>query len=91
MLSGGGSGQAENSKSNLHPGTRVSGGWGCEAGVGGWVPPTNASLPHDPGHSDEEHHTPNVQHAAYLWKGRGGDLEGGGAKQCSVHLSSVVH
>lgn len=67
------------------------GGGGAKRGWGGWVPPTNASLPHDPGHSDEEHHTPNVQHAAYLWKGGGGIWRGGGAKQCSVHLSSVVH
>lgn len=32
--------------------------------------PTNSSLAHDPCHADEEHHTPNVQHAADLRRGR---------------------
>lgn len=27
---------------------------------------TNSSLTHNPGHTDEKHHTPNVQHAADL-------------------------
>lgn len=33
-------------------------------------PLTNSSLTHDPGHADEEHHTPDVQHAADLQEGR---------------------
>lgn len=27
---------------------------------------TNSSMTHNPGHADEKHHTPNVQHAADL-------------------------
>lgn len=34
------------------------------------VKPTNSSLAHDPCHADEEHHTPNVQHASDLRRGR---------------------
>ena len=31
-----------------------------------WLVPTNSSLSNNPGHSNEEHHTPNIQHAANL-------------------------
>lgn len=34
---------------------------------------TNSSLTHYPWHADEEHHTPNVQHAADLERERTGD------------------